>query len=347
VFQRPVLRDDLRRCLRAIAEPDLALVSELGELDSDPIEGEPASAPTVEAIAPEVQPPVVQTPLLDEPSGLSHPAPEPAMNEGQADKEWLEVESRDGPIASPDVEPLEMGTLEAPEPERWEADNTQEVQEQAAVETAEPLQPRAQGMPDVSEAKPESPVADFLQTPVDRVVPLSTEPGLQTDAGFNVAETEFDLIDGQPPAIAEPRLMRVLVAEDNRTNRLVIEKMLKTANIDLVFAENGALAVEQFEWKTPDLIFTDISMPVLDGKAAAQRIRAIEEERKSERCPIVAITAHAMEGDAEDILAAGIDHYMTKPVKKAELFGYLTQFRPPNVPPVFTEEAQAAVASAL
>ena len=120
-----------------------------------------------------------------------------------------------------------------------------------------------------------------------------------------------------------PRPMRVLVAEDNRTNRFVIEKMLKDVAIELVFAENGQEAVECYEWWQPDIISTDISMPKMDGREAARRIRAIEEEQKREHCPIVAITAHAMEGDAEDILAAGIDHYLTKPVKKAAMIEHI------------------------
>ena len=127
---------------------------------------------------------------------------------------------------------------------------------------------------------------------------------------------------GPPPASGK-RLLRVLVAEDNRTNRLVIEKMLKAMNIELVFAENGLEALDQFQWQRPDLIFTDISMPKMDGKEAARRIRAMEARDGLPHCPIVAITAHAMEGDADDIIAAGIDHYMPKPVKKASLLDHI------------------------
>jgi len=142
-----------------------------------------------------------------------------------------------------------------------------------------------------------------------------------------------------------PRLMRVLVAEDNRTNRLVIEKMLKHLNIDLVFAENGEEAVEHYQWQAPDLMFTDISMPKMDGKEATRKIRSIEAETKADRCPIIAITAHAMEGDADDILAAGIDFYMTKPVKKAALIAHIERYAPTDAAPIFVEEVQAAAAS--
>ena len=104
---------------------------------------------------------------------------------------------------------------------------------------------------------------------------------------------------------AAPRRMRVLAAEDNKTNRLVFSKMVQSLDIDLVFAVNGREAVAAFEAKVPDLIFTDISMPEMDGKEASRRIRRIEAAQALPRTPIVAITAHAMAGDAEEILAAG------------------------------------------
>jgi signal transduction histidine kinase/CheY-like chemotaxis protein len=169
-------------------------------------------------------------------------------------------------------------------------------------------------------------------------------PDAVLDAGFDATEPEFDLY-GAPSGA--PRLMQVLVAEDNRTNRMVVEKMLKSLNIDLVFAENGHEAVDRFQWDKPDIVFTDISMPGMDGKEAARRIRALEAETKAGRCPIIAITAHAMEGDADDILAAGIDYYLTKPVKKAELVEHILAALPPGVQPVQPEALpdQAAAAS--
>ena len=127
--------------------------------------------------------------------------------------------------------------------------------------------------------------------------------------------------------------MRVLAAEDNRTNRFVFEKMLKALDIDLVFAENGLEAIAAFEAARPDIIFTDISMPKMDGKEATRRIRAIEAERGLAPCPIIAVTAHAMEGDQEDILAAGIDEYLTKPLKKQKLIDFIVTAQPLDARP--------------
>ena len=131
------------------------------------------------------------------------------------------------------------------------------------------------------------------------------------------------------------RQMRVLAAEDNRTNQLVFQKMVKDLDIDLVFANNGREAVELFQSFKPDLIFMDISMPEMDGREAAQAIRALEAGRS--HLPIVALTAHAMDGDADGILAAGIDRYMTKPLRKAAISGVIAEFRPHDARPVEVE----------
>jgi len=121
------------------------------------------------------------------------------------------------------------------------------------------------------------------------------------------------------PAAPPPRPMRILAAEDNRTNRLVLSKMLDALHIELRFAADGNEAVFLFCEARPDLIFMDISMPNCDGKTAARRIRDLESETDAAPVPIVALTAHAMSGDVEDILAAGIDACLTKPLRKAEI----------------------------
>ncbi len=113
---------------------------------------------------------------------------------------------------------------------------------------------------------------------------------------------------------ARPRQMRVLAAEDNRTNQFVFRKIVKDLDIDLVFAANGLEAVDLFCSFRPDLVFMDISMPEMDGKQATSEIRRLEGA--SGHVPIVAMTAHAMSGDKEEILAAGLDQYLTKPMKK-------------------------------
>ena len=137
------------------------------------------------------------------------------------------------------------------------------------------------------------------------------------------------------------RQMRVLAAEDNRTNQLVFRKMTKDLDIDLVFAANGREAVELFKSFQPDMIFMDISMPEMDGRDAARAIRRLEAGSNA-HVPIVALTAHAMAGDAAGILAAGIDHYLTKPLRRAAITERIVALRPANVRPVMPEDAERA-----
>ncbi len=146
----------------------------------------------------------------------------------------------------------------------------------------------------------------------------------------------------EPPATApvtkEPddiRKMRVLAAEDNRTNQLVFRKMVKDLAIELVFANNGREAVELFQSLDPDMIFMDISMPEMDGREAAMAIRSLEAGYS--HVPIVALTAHAMDGDEKSIFAAGIDRYMTKPLRKNAIFDAISEFCPDDVCPVLPD----------
>ena len=143
-----------------------------------------------------------------------------------------------------------------------------------------------------------------------------------------------------PPVIGG-RLMRVLAAEDNRTNQLVFRKMVKDLHLDLTFADNGREAVDLFETLKPDLVFMDISMPEMDGKAAARAIRELEKSVGG-HVPIVALTAHAMDGDDASILAAGIDEYLTKPLRKTAIMAALVTHCPELARPVAPETAEVA-----
>ncbi|MDX1785366.1 MAG: response regulator [Roseovarius sp.] len=123
------------------------------------------------------------------------------------------------------------------------------------------------------------------------------------------------------------RAMRVLAAEDNRTNRLVFGKMVKPLDIMLEFAANGQEAVDLYQSFAPDIVFMDISMPGMDGKQATQAIRQLEKAT-GRHVPIVAMTAHALNGDDDAILAVGVDHYMTKPLRKALIHSHITDACP-------------------
>ncbi|OED46833.1 hybrid sensor histidine kinase/response regulator [Rhodobacteraceae bacterium (ex Bugula neritina AB1)] len=146
------------------------------------------------------------------------------------------------------------------------------------------------------------------------------------------------------PAASGLRRMRVLAAEDNKTNQLVFSKIVKTLNIELKFAGNGLEAVEAFKSFQPDLIFMDISMPMMDGKEATGEIRRLEEEAGG-HVQIVALTAHAMAGDADGILAAGLDHYLTKPLRKALIHEQIRTYAPADTQPVEPDSPSAQAAA--
>lgn len=133
-----------------------------------------------------------------------------------------------------------------------------------------------------------------------------------------------------PQPDAAPRRLRVLAAEDNKTNQLVFAKMVRDLDMDLRFADNGLQAVEAWREFHPDLIFMDISMPEMDGCSAATAIRQAEAGRA--RVPIIALTAHATDEDSGRILASGIDHHLTKPLRRSALLETLRTYGPPGIP---------------
>jgi CheY-like chemotaxis protein len=105
---------------------------------------------------------------------------------------------------------------------------------------------------------------------------------------------------------------KILVVEDNEDNRrILIYRLRKIGDFEIIEAVNGEQAVEVVRTQKPDLIFMDLKMPVLDGWQATGRIRQMEG---GDRVRIIALTAQAMAGDEEKALAAGCDDYLSKPV---------------------------------
>ena len=112
----------------------------------------------------------------------------------------------------------------------------------------------------------------------------------------------------------------VLVAEDNPTNQDVAQGMLRKFGCRVDVVSNGHEAVQAFSKRTYDLVFMDCQMPILDGYQATAGIRRQERENGAvTRTPIVALTAHALEGDKERCLSAGMDDYMSKPFKAEQI----------------------------
>jgi len=131
-------------------------------------------------------------------------------------------------------------------------------------------------------------------------------------------------------ANAAPHLSgRVLVVEDNPTNRLVIEALLRKMGLEVLIAENGQLAVARVMTGAGDIdaILMDVQMPVLDGYQATERIRAWERQQGRTPLPIIAMTANAFAEDRTRCLAAGMDDYLAKPVDLEALAAVLAKWR--------------------
>jgi signal transduction histidine kinase/DNA-binding response OmpR family regulator len=114
------------------------------------------------------------------------------------------------------------------------------------------------------------------------------------------------------------RRLRILLVEDNRVNQTLACRLLEKRGHELVVAGNGRAALEVLEKQTPDLVLMDVQMPEMDGLQATEAIRR-NELKTGKHVPIVAMTAHAMTGDRERCLAAGMDGYITKPLNIEDL----------------------------
>jgi PAS domain S-box-containing protein len=163
---------------------------------------------------------------------------------------------------------------------------------------------------------------------------VESEPGVGSaftfEAGFALPPSEVARPAGPAgtatPAEGNPRL-RILLAEDNAMNRVLSLRMLEARGHTVVQAGNGKEVLAVLEKETVDVILMDVQMPELDGLATTCAIRAIERGGHA-RTPIIALTAHAMKGDRERCLAAGMDAYVSKPIRPEQLFGTIAQMVP-------------------
>ena len=113
-------------------------------------------------------------------------------------------------------------------------------------------------------------------------------------------------------------MAKILLVEDNEMNRDMLSRRLTKRGYDVVMAIDGQAGVDSAREEQPDLILLDMSLPVLDGWAAAS---ILKEDDSTARIPIIALTAHALAGDREKALEAGCEDYDTKPVDLERLLG--------------------------
>jgi signal transduction histidine kinase/DNA-binding response OmpR family regulator/HPt (histidine-containing phosphotransfer) domain-containing protein len=146
---------------------------------------------------------------------------------------------------------------------------------------------------------------------------LATTIGLESKS-LRSQEIAGDLDAAQTKPHADT-WAKILVAEDNAVNQVLIRHMLESLNCSFKVVENGELAAQAVHSEGFDLILMDCQMPVMDGYGATRLIRAHEESTTGLRVPIIALTANAMAGDRELCLAAGMDDHLSKPYARKDL----------------------------
>jgi len=133
--------------------------------------------------------------------------------------------------------------------------------------------------------------------------------------------TRYSIANTQSAGVS----LRVLVAEDNAVNQKLVARLLEKRGHFVKIVENGREALESLEQESYDLILMDVQMPEMDGFEATGELRRLEKQ-SGRHTPVIALTAHAMKGDRERCLAAGMDGYLSKPIRAPELDELLEKY---------------------
>jgi signal transduction histidine kinase/ActR/RegA family two-component response regulator len=160
-------------------------------------------------------------------------------------------------------------------------------------------------------------------------ISVTSAPGQGSTFSFTVRCAIGQQSPEQPAKSAPNRAvdhgrLRILVAEDNRVNQLLVVRLLQGQNHEVVVVSDGRAALKAIEEQHFDLILMDIQMPEMDGLEAARILRG-REKAGMKSAPIIALTAHAMKGDRDKCLAAGMHGYITKPIQPDEFFSVIEE----------------------
>ena len=180
------------------------------------------------------------------------------------------------------------------------------------------------GSPDVARQCREMGVKEYVTKPVSQHELLNAIIAAMSGNSFRHASVQRQTPDssvGLSP-------LKILVVEDNLVNQKLVLSLLKKWHHRATVAENGLVAIEKYQQENFDLILMDMQMPEMGGIEATQQIRLIEaREKNRQHTPIVAMTANVMPGDWERCLEAGMDHYLSKPIKSSLLENLLSQYQ--------------------
>jgi signal transduction histidine kinase/CheY-like chemotaxis protein len=168
-----------------------------------------------------------------------------------------------------------------------------------------------------------------IESEPDRGTQVYVTLPFEIRAALAIATPRGGLKDFQQPGVlavddnaTNHRSLRILVAEDNAVNRLLVTSLLRKRGHTIVTAVNGREAVAAVTKDLFDIVLMDVQMPEMDGLEATAAIRKLEAVTGA-HVPIIALTAHAMKGDREICLAAGMDEYLSKPINPTQLFALI------------------------
>ncbi|KAG0358835.1 histidine kinase osmosensor [Gamsiella multidivaricata] len=165
-------------------------------------------------------------------------------------------------------------------------------------------------------------------------------PPVQLTDLMNALLPAFESASALPSDAEHAIPLHILLAEDNVVNQKLAVRILEKFGHKVTIVANGKTAVEFFSSMHFDLILMDVQMPIMGGFEATQEIRKLEMLRGGhDHLPIIALTAHAMIGDREKCLAAGMDEYITKPLRVNELIATINKFPPKNCPDLVQNDA--------
>lgn len=203
------------------------------------------------------------------------------------------------------------------------------------VEVAEKIKNALTGkkMPEIILLSPSKANVEALKLQKAQRFDFLTKPVLQTDLK-NLLIRNFGTEEQRKPEIVQiidkkklqTETLNVLVAEDQIINRKIIVQLLEKKGYNVKAVENGKLALDEVKNNHYDMVLMDVQMPEMDGFDSTKEIRFFEIG-KNVHIPIIAMTAHAMKGDREKCLAAGMDFYITKPVNPKELYETIERFQ--------------------
>jgi CheY-like chemotaxis protein len=161
---------------------------------------------------------------------------------------------------------------------------------------------------------------------------VTSRPGEGSTFAFNlplgarIAAKGGKVEPSRAEAVTEAaRTLRVLAAEDNPTNQLILHALLEPFDMEITIVENGVLALEACKAQRFDLILMDAQMPEMNGPEAAQAIRRLEADRGLPRTPILALTANVMSHQLATYAEAGMDGFVAKPIDAGKLYEAIAQ----------------------